>query len=88
MSELTITELENIMSEDYEFKNSDACKILKGLNIIKKYLPNSGLEASGHDEIWACDVEELVKSGITKEDAILLRGLDWRIDEDSLSHFV
>jgi hypothetical protein len=55
---------------------------LAGLNLIAKYLPKSGVEAAGHDIIYAADIDKIVKAGITEEDAIKLRSWNWMIDKD------
>lgn len=55
---------------------------LMGLKIIEKYLPLSGVEGANHDVIYACDVEDIVNAGITEEDTLTLRRINWMIDED------
>ena len=88
---LTITEFEDIMRDEriktiiVEIEKDNA---LEGLKIIAKYLPKSGVEGASHDVIWGAGVEELVIAGITKEDAIKLKELNWMIDDDSLACFV
>jgi hypothetical protein len=71
-------------------RSTDANSALIGLNVIAKYLPNSGVGAAEHDEIWACGVHELLEAGLTSEDAIILSEHNWMIDDesDSLSCFV
>ncbi len=70
---------------DYEGDNA-----LLGLIIINKYLPKMGIEAAEHDIIYSGDVDELIKAGITEEDVITLRRLNWMIDEfnEGLACFV
>lgn len=81
-------EFEEILHADGEISSANgACKILAGLKIIEKYLPKSGIVAACHDQIFACDVSELVEAGVTQEDAEALRNLNWFVDEDSLAHF-
>lgn len=55
---------------------------LVGLNIITKYCPKSGIDGAGHDIIYSVDVDEIVQAGITKEDTIKLKEINWMIDED------
>ena len=70
------------------FKRGEPCTILAGLNIIANYLPLAGIGAAGHDILYSdAGTEELIKAGITEEDAIKLRGLGWMIDEGSLAAF-
>ncbi len=58
------------------------CRILLGLNIIAKYLPNSGVGDAQHDIIYAADVDELLEAGLTEFDAIELCNMNWIIDEE------
>ena len=51
-----------------------------GLQIIRKYLPQSGIEGADHDIIWSVDVDKLINAGITEKDAIELRALNWMIE--------
>lgn len=59
------------------------CNALAGLNIIAKYLPNSGIEGAEHDEIFAATISSILEAGLTEEDAVKLRKLNWMIDESS-----
>ena len=54
-----------------------------GLQIIRKYLPTGGIEGADHDVIYSVGVEELIEAGITVEDAIELRDINWMIDADA-----
>ncbi len=63
-------------------------RIFAGLEIIKKYLPDEDIGAAEHDIVYAADCDELIKAGITEEDAIMLEVLGWHIEEESLAHFV
>ena len=58
------------------------CNAVRGLLLIQKYLPKSGIEGASHDVIWACDVDKLIEAGITEEDAIELRKENWMVEED------
>lgn len=79
---------EKIMEGDSNMNKFDGCRALLGLNLIAKYLPKSGIGCASHDIIYACGVDELLEAGITEEDAIMLRDMNWMIDEDSLAKFV
>ena len=70
------------------FKDLKKDNALVGLNIIAKYLPTKGIEASEHDKIYSVYVDEILEAGITVEDAKYLRAINWMIDEDSLACFV
>ena len=85
----SVEEFEAIIEADIDELCEDSkCVILKGLKIIEKYLPNSGVGAVAHEQLWACCVHELISAGVTIEDANKLSSLGWFIDEDSLSRFV
>lgn len=59
------------------------CNALLGLQIITKYLPESGIEGAQHDVIFSATISEILEAGITEEDVIELRKLNWMIDESS-----
>lgn len=77
-----------IMGGDCDLPKFAACTALLGLNLIAKYLSNSGITYAGTDEIFACSVDALIDAGITEDDAIALRGMGWIIDQGSLAKFV
>jgi len=86
---MEIERFSEIMEGDSELsKYRGKCTALAGLNLIAKYLPESGIEAASHDIIYACGVEELLAAGLTEEDAHELRRMNWMISEDSLAKFV
>lgn len=59
----------------------EGCNVFSGLKIITKYLPEKGIEGAEHDIIFSACVSELVEAGITEEDVVALRKLNWMIDE-------
>lgn len=63
-----------------DLKDNNACV---GLQIIRKYCPTKGIEGAGHEIIYSVDPDELVEAGITEEDAIRLRDINWMIDSES-----
>lgn len=65
-------------------------KALRGLNIIAKYFSADEkiLTAAEHDQIFSVGISEIIKAGITEEDAKELRRLNWMEDYDSLSCYV
>lgn len=79
---------EEIMEGDSHQSDYDRCAALLGLNLIAKYLPDSGIWAAYHDQIFACSVDELLGAGLTEEDAMELRNMGWFVDKDSLVKFV
>jgi len=82
---------EELMTHDEtEWEGDNA---LQGLLIIAKYFDIKKyviLEAAEHDEIYSVDVDKLIEAGITEEDTIALRKLNWMIEKgyDCLSCFV
>jgi len=77
-------------SEETDWKGDNA---FKGLQIIAKYIDidhNNIIGAAGHDIIYSSDIDEIVEAGITEEDAIALRKLNWMIDSecDCLACFI
>ena len=89
---MTEDQLKHILRE----ASDEPCEIFKekrdntllGLNLIAKYLPNSGIGAACHDKIYACSLTAITKAGITENDAIQLKRWNWMEDEDSLACFV
>ena len=78
---MTPEEFETLMDSDYDSKYIDDDNAFVGLQIIRKYLPKSGIEGADHDVIYSASVEKLLEAGITKEDAIELRRLNWMIED-------
>ncbi len=71
----------------------DGDNAFQGLLIIKKYFDiykTDIITGASHDEIFSVDVDVLIESGITKEDAKRLRKLNWMYGEycNCLSCFV
>ena len=85
---ITKEEFAEIMDSDSPIDTGSGCRVLRGLMVITKYLPLEGIGAADHDIVFSCGADEIVEAGITKEDAMRLRDLNWMIDEDSLAHFV
>ncbi len=79
---MTKEELKVIMSGDSDF---DAYKgksrVILGLNLITKYIPDPDISPD-HDIIYACDVDELIKAGLTEADAVELRKMNWMVDSE------
>lgn len=65
------------------------CNALAGLNIIAKYLPKEGIHGAGWDEIYSAYIDELIKAGVTTDDAEELSRLNWHIkDGECLACYV
>jgi len=81
---MTEKEFVEIMSDDSIKTNfGDGCNACAGLDIIRKYCPKKGIDWAKHDVIGSVYISEIVEAGITIEDAIKLRSLNWMIDEYS-----
>lgn len=59
----------------------EECNVFLGLKIITKYLPKQGIEGASHDVIFSATLHDITEAGITEEDAIALRKLNWMVDE-------
>jgi hypothetical protein len=78
-----------LMSGDSGRALSDVgCNALEGLKIINSIMPNRGISGAGHDVIYSASIYEIIEAGITEEQVLKLRELNWMIDEDSLACFV
>jgi len=88
---MTEERLREIFEEDSFTSNLKGDKALQGLNILAKYFPGKTvLGAAEHDIIYSCDVNEIIAAGITEEDALELKRLNWILDTevDCLACFV
>jgi len=82
---------ETIMEDDdlADLGRCEGCNALAGLNLIARYMPKAGIEGADHDIIYSVDVDELLGSGLTEQDARKLRELNWMIyDDNYLACFV
>lgn len=86
---MTREQLDKIMeyrSKLDKFRGRDTAVL--GLNLIVRYLPSSGVMSAEHDIIYSASVDDLLKAGLTEEDARELRYMNWMIKEDHLACFV
>jgi hypothetical protein len=75
--------------QDESIKRDLPFSVFLGLEILRKYIPNADIAAAAHDIIYcSVDVEQACNAGITKEDIINLRRMNWIIDEDCFAKFV
>jgi len=81
-------DFEIIMDGERDLVSCEGDNAFLGLQIIVKYLPKSGVEGADHDIIYSADVDKLLEAGLTEDDAIQLRKLNWIISEDCLACFV
>ncbi|MFX1452438.1 MAG: hypothetical protein ACFFCM_16480 [Promethearchaeota archaeon] len=71
-----------LMESNEDFDVSwEGCNVFSGLKIITKYLPKKGIEGAEHDIIYSVFISDLIDAGITEEDIVALRKLNWMIDE-------
>jgi len=87
---LSRKEFDKIMDGDSHLENyPNKDNTLLGLNLINKYLPEDDvLTGADHDIIYSVGVDQLLEAGLTKEDAIELRNLNWMTQDDYLACFV
>ncbi len=65
---------------DSDFDGSQG--VFRGLILMAEYIPTINIDAAEHDKVYAsCEVEDLLKAGITEEDATILSGLGWMVDD-------
>jgi len=88
---ITYEKFEEIFETTDSNWNGDNC--FQGLMIISKYIdPNKKdlITGAEHDIVYSVGIEELIKAGITEEDATALSKLNWSFDTeyDCLSCFV
>lgn len=73
-----INKFEKFFDED-KFFDVESNGVVKGLQIMQKYIPSADIEGAEHDLIYSVSVKELVKAGITEDDVVKLRNLGWHI---------
>lgn len=54
----------------------------QGLKILSKYTHNL-IHGADHDVIWSESIDVLLENGLTREDAIKLREINWMIEENT-----
>jgi len=54
----------------------------QGLQILAKYTSNL-IQGAEHDKIYSEDISTLVEEGITEEEALSLKKLNWMIEDDT-----
>ena len=86
---MTTEEWDRIMEETDDDANGQTDPIISGLLVMRKYIPDADICAAASDRVYACDIGDLLKAGITRDDIVTLAKLDWRRHEtDALAHYV
>ena len=70
---------------DNDSTDWDGDNTFQGLLIIAKYIDTSKndiIASVEHDILYSVDIDEIIENGITKEDSIKLRNLNWMIEEE------
>jgi len=80
MNKITREEFDEIFEGDSGSWEGD--NAYQGLQIMSKYTKNL-IEGAGRDVIWSEDIDKLIEAGITKEDVLELRKLNWMIEDGS-----
>ncbi len=91
MNKLTDERLMEIMHDDSIETDWEGDNAIQGLNIIAKYInpiEKSIIVGAVHDMILSVDLNTIIEAGLTEEDAILLRTLNWMEEYDALACFV
>lgn len=82
MTSERFAEIMNSSNIECKLSELNDCNAFIGLQIIRKYLPKKGVEGASHDTIYSVSISQIVDAGITEEDAIRLRELNWMLDEN------
>lgn len=71
--------LEIIDQDWHQAKPHEECHIFKGLELMRKYLPNAGIELARHDFIQSVHISKIIDAGITEDDVTNLWLLGWHV---------
>jgi hypothetical protein len=89
---MTAERLTELMTNDDLGSNWHGDNAFQGLQIIAKYIdPNKTdiITGASHDVIYSVSIISIIKAGITEEDVIKLKKLNWMLeDADYLACFV
>jgi hypothetical protein len=68
--------------EKCDMKSDSSQRIFRGLTLMSKYIPTIDIDAAERDKVYAsCEVEDLLKAGITEDDTTILSGLRWGVED-------
>jgi len=88
MKKLHPIEIEAIFEDD-EIEQDLPYSAFLGLQILRKYCPEADIGAASHDLVCSTvSVDDACEAGITKDDIIQLRRMNWMIEEDCFAKFV
>lgn len=76
MTEERFIEIMEGDSGDWEGDNA-----YQGLQILSKYTSNL-IQGARHDAIYSENIDTLIEAGITEEDVIKLRDLNWMVEDE------
>ena len=87
---MTLEKFDEIMHDETIDPKWEGDNTLQGLNLMASYLPDEKYVVAGadHDIVYSVDAQALVDAGITEEDAIKLRMLNWMMQDEYLACFV
>jgi len=71
-----------------KLRDLNDCNAVVGLAIMRKYIPKLGILTAAYEVIYSVSPEDLVKAGITVEDAVYLREINWMVSEYRMACFV
>ena len=83
-------ELDKIFESEEIIIQWEGDNVFQGLIIINKYISgnNTIIISAKKDIIYSVDINKIILSGLTEEDAIKLRKLNWMEDSGHLACFV
>ena len=84
---MNLSKLIEIMKEDAPLNLKSKDSILEGLQILSKYSNNSTLKATEHEILYSISPQESIDNGITEEDVVQLKGLNWMLHEEAFACF-
>jgi hypothetical protein len=62
-------------------RNWEGDNAYQGLQILSKYTDNL-VHGADHDIIYSASIDTLIEAGITEEDVIKLRDLNWMVEDE------
>jgi hypothetical protein len=81
-----MTEEEFIQIFEGDSDNWEGDNAFQGLQIIAKYIDPAKhiiIDGAGHDELWSVDISKIIEAGITRDDVVALRKLNWSLNDDT-----
>lgn len=75
--------------QDENIKQDMPSSVFLGLELLRKYIPNADIASAAHDIVYSSiNVEQACNAGISKDDVIKLRKMNWMIDQNCFASFV